>query len=85
MLVLSRKNRETVVIDGRITVKVLQIKGNTIRLGIDAPKEMSVRRGELVEEVTVELPRPTEEKTDASAVSIVSDVAPSISYTCAAS
>lgn len=47
MLVLSRKNRETVVIDGCIVVKVLQIKGNTIRLGIEAPRHMSIRRGEL--------------------------------------
>ena len=47
MLVLTRKKDETIVLDGRITVKVLQVKGSTIRLGIDAPREIPVRRGEL--------------------------------------
>lgn len=47
MLVLTRKKDETIILDGQITVKVLQVKGNTIRLGIDAPREIPVRRGEL--------------------------------------
>lgn len=47
MLVLTRKKDETIVLDGRITVKVLQVKGSTIRLGIEAPREVPVRRGEL--------------------------------------
>ena len=47
MLVLSRKKNETIIIDGRIKVEILKIKGNTIRLGITAPKEMKVLRGEL--------------------------------------
>ncbi len=85
MLVLSRKNRETVVIDGCITVKVLQIKGNTIRLGIDAPKDMSVRRGELLQEVTIELaPQAGAEEND-SAAPVVPGLPFSIGYTCAAS
>jgi len=47
MLVLTRKKDETIVLDGRITVKVLHVKGSTIRLGIEAPREVPVRRGEL--------------------------------------
>lgn len=47
MLVLSRKRFETVVIDGSITIKVLSTKGGTVRIGIDCPKEIAVRRGEL--------------------------------------
>ncbi len=47
MLVLSRKKNETIIIDGRIKIEVLKIKGNTIRLGISAPKDMKVLRGEL--------------------------------------
>ncbi len=47
MLVLSRKTNETIVIDGRITLEVLQIKGNQIRLGINAPADVRVLRGEL--------------------------------------
>jgi carbon storage regulator len=78
MLVLSRKNRETVVIDGRITIKVLQIKGSTIRLGIEAPGEVSIRRGELPEEANSLDGAPPR-------LEIVAEEPQIISYTCAAS
>ena len=74
MLVVSRKNRQSLVIDGHIVVKVLQIKGNSVRLGIEAPREMNVRRGELDERrETVEF-EATLEEADGR-----------VSYTCAAS
>ncbi len=47
MLVLSRKKNEQIVIDGQIEVEVLQIKGNTVRIGIKAPRDVKVLRGEL--------------------------------------
>lgn len=47
MLVLTRKLQEEIVIDGNITLTVLQIKGNRIRLGIKAPRSTSIRRAEL--------------------------------------
>lgn len=47
MLVLTRKQDESIVIDGQITIKVLYLRGNRIRLGIDAPESIAVRRGEL--------------------------------------
>jgi carbon storage regulator len=47
MLVLSRKINETIVIDERITLEILQIKGNQIRIGINAPAHVRVLRGEL--------------------------------------
>jgi carbon storage regulator CsrA len=57
MLVLSRKKNETILIDGRIKVEVLNIKGNTIKLGITAPSEVKVLRGELSPHtVDVQLP-----------------------------
>lgn len=49
MLVLTRKLQEEIVIDGEITLTVLQIKGNRIRLGIKAPRSTSIRRAELEE------------------------------------
>ena len=47
MLVLSRKCDESIVIGANITLRVLAIYGKNVRLGIDAPKETSVRRAEL--------------------------------------
>ena len=47
MLVLSRKKNQSIVIGPGITVKVLDIKGSTIRIGIDAPQDVSIRRSEL--------------------------------------
>jgi carbon storage regulator len=51
MLVLSRKNCESVVIDGGIIVTVLAVNGNVVRLGIEAPKEVSIHRSELYERI----------------------------------
>jgi carbon storage regulator len=48
MLVLSRKKNETVVIaGGDIVVTVLEIRGDKVRLGIDAPKDTSIHRSEV--------------------------------------
>ena len=44
MLVLSRKTNETIIIDGRITIEVLQIKGNLIRVGVNAPADVKILR-----------------------------------------
>jgi carbon storage regulator CsrA len=51
MLVLSRKNGESIVIDGAIKVQVIGVKNNVVRLGIDAPKEVPVHRSELFERI----------------------------------
>jgi len=47
MLVLSRKLGEKVVIGNGITITVVEVKGNRVRLGIDAPKKVRVLRAEL--------------------------------------
>jgi carbon storage regulator len=47
MLVLARGQGQSVVLDGRIIVTVLETRGGVVRLGIDAPCEVGVRRGEL--------------------------------------
>ena len=57
MLVLTRKLNEKVRIGDSITVTVLRMKGKTVRLGIEAPNNVNVLRGELV----FELPETTEE------------------------
>ena len=48
MLVLTRKTGETITIDGDITVQVVQVRGKQVRLGISAPKNKKVQRGELM-------------------------------------
>ncbi len=47
MLVLSRKQQEGIVIDQNIRVTILEVRGNRIRLGIEAPSAVTVRRLEL--------------------------------------
>ena len=49
MLVLSRKVGDKLVIDGNITVEVVKIQGNRISLGIVAPSDVKILRGELIE------------------------------------
>ena len=47
MLTLSRKTNESIVIDHRIVVTVVQVRGDKVRLGITAPRETAVHREEV--------------------------------------
>ena len=49
MLVLSRKAGEKLVIDGNITLQIIKIQGNRITLGIEAPADVKILRGELTQ------------------------------------
>jgi carbon storage regulator len=51
MLVLSRKNGESIVIGGAIKVQVVGVNGKAVRLGIEAPKEVPVHRSEIYERI----------------------------------
>ena len=51
MLILSRKSGETVVIDGRIRVKVIRVEGDVVKIGIEAPADISVHRQEIYDEI----------------------------------
>ena len=51
MLILSRKPGESIVIDGKITVKIMRLEGDVVKLGIDAPREVPVHRQEVYEEI----------------------------------
>lgn len=54
MLILTRKTGETICIGDNVTVTVLSLKGNQVRLGINAPKEVSVHREEIYERIRKE-------------------------------
>ena len=47
MLVLTRKNQEKIQIGENITITIVRIKGNSVRVGIEAPDDVRVVRGEL--------------------------------------
>ncbi len=51
MLVLSRKKNESIIINDNITVMVVEIRGDKVRLGIEAPKEIPVHRREVHEAI----------------------------------
>jgi carbon storage regulator len=47
MLVLSRKKNEKIVINETITITVVDVRGDKVRLGIDAPREIPIHRSEV--------------------------------------
>lgn len=65
MLVLTRKEGETIAIGDEIEVRVLRIDGDQIRLGIVAPRQLTVLRGELLKEINQETQEAANTKTAA--------------------
>ena len=47
MLVLSRKKNESIIVDDSIVITVVEIRGDKVRLGIEAPREVSIHRSEV--------------------------------------
>jgi carbon storage regulator len=60
MLILTRKVGETITIGDGVCVTVLAVKGGQIRLGIDAPKDVAVHRGEVRERINHEADEPND-------------------------
>ena len=56
MLILTRRVGETLMIGDEVTVTVLGVKGNQIRIGVNAPREVAVHREEIYERINRENP-----------------------------
>ena len=66
MLVLTRKKNESIIINAVIKITVVEIRGDKVRLGIEAPREIDVHRQEVYEQIHGKRPEGTRQKTHAS-------------------
>lgn len=64
MLILTRRVGETLMVGDEVTVTVLGVKGNQVRLGVNAPKEVAVHREEIYERIQREQDDPAAEEEE---------------------
>lgn len=62
MLVLSRKKNESIIINNDITITVVEIRGDKVRLGVEAPKEVPVHRREVYDAIQRDSTHPVEQR-----------------------
>ncbi len=72
MLILTRRVGETVMIGNEVTVTVLGVKGNQVRIGVNAPKDVAVHREEIYERIKRE--EDQEGRTSGTVPNLVDDV-----------
>jgi len=54
MLILTRRTNETLMVGDNVTVTVLGVKGNQVRIGVNAPREVAVHREEIYDRIKTE-------------------------------
>jgi carbon storage regulator len=72
MLILTRRVGETVMIGNEVTVTVLGVKGNQVRIGVNAPKDIAVHREEIYERIRREVDQ--EGRSPGQVANVVDDV-----------
>lgn len=70
MLALSRKKNEAIIINNNIEITILEVKGDQVKIGISAPKEVPVYR----KEVYVQIQEANKEATDTSGLEALKDL-----------
>ena len=70
MLVLSRKRNESVIINDNIVVTVIDVRGDKVRIGIEAPRDVSVHRQEVLEAILSEKLKFSDKPSEESAGSV---------------
>lgn len=58
MLVLSRKKEETIIINDNIKITIVDIRGDKIRVGIDAPRDVAIHREEVAQAIDAKKTKP---------------------------
>ena len=69
MLVLSRKKDESIVIDDKIVITVVEIRGDKVRLGIQAPREVPIHRSEIHAPIQSEQQQSSQSREDSARIS----------------
>lgn len=59
MLILTRRIDESLIINDNVKLTILGVKGNQVRIGIEAPKDVSVHRQEIYKRIAAGMPKPT--------------------------
>lgn len=66
MLVLSRKKNESIIINDNVVITVVEVRGDKVRIGIEAPRDVSVHRQEVLEAILNEKLKQASDPTEES-------------------